>query len=203
MKPVELVVYSDYLCPWCYNVSVRMRKLGAEFGDALRIEWRSFLLRPKPGGGRDLERFRKYTRSWERPAAEPESGTFRIWDGEAGPPSHSVPPHQVAKAAARLGREAFEQVHDRLLHTYFALNRDITARETLRQIWAEATLPAERFEEVDDPDLVEEIHREHNEAIELGATGVPAVRRADQDVAITGAFPVEFYRRWIVRALEE
>ena len=26
MKPVRLVVHSDYLCPWCYNAAVRLRR---------------------------------------------------------------------------------------------------------------------------------------------------------------------------------
>ena len=28
--------------------------------------------------------------------------SFRVWEGDAGPPSHSVPPHLVAKAAASI-----------------------------------------------------------------------------------------------------
>ena len=43
---------------------------------------------------------------------------------------------------------------------------------------------------------------EHEEAVELGVGGVPAVRLAGSDVAITGAQPTESYRRWIRRSLE-
>jgi hypothetical protein len=43
---------------------------------------------------------------------------------------------------------------------------------------------------------------EHNEAVELGVGGVPAVRMVGNDVAISGAQPLEVYRRWIRRALE-
>jgi predicted DsbA family dithiol-disulfide isomerase len=203
VKPVHLIVYSDYLCPWCYNVSVRMHRLREEFGETVRVEWRSFLLRPRPEPSRDLERFRRYTHSWMRPAEEADSGTFRIWEGDAGPPSHSIPPHQLAKAAATVGEPAFERVHDRLLHAYFAENRDITATDTLREIWTEADLPEAEFPRSEDPRLLEAILREHDEALELGATGVPAVRRADQDIALTGAFPIEFFRRWVTRTLED
>jgi predicted DsbA family dithiol-disulfide isomerase len=203
VNSVHLIVYSDYLCPWCYNASVRMTRLREELGESVRIEWRSFLLRPEPNPSRDLETFRRYTRSWERPGAETDSGTFRAWEGDAGPPSHSIPPHRVAKAAATLGEAAFERIHGRLLHAYFAENRDITAIETLREIWKEAELPPEEFTRSEDRALVEAILREHKEALAAGASGVPSVRRADQDVAVTGAFPVEFYRRWVLRALEE
>ncbi len=203
MNPVRLIVYSDYLCPWCYNASVRMTRLREELEDSVRIEWRSFLLRPEPVPSRDLETFQRYTRSWLRPGAEADSGTFRVWEGEDGPPSHSIPPHRVAKAAATLGEAAFERIHERLLHAYFAENRDITALDTLREIWKEAELPAEEFVRSEDGVLLEAILREHREALGAGASGVPSVRRADQDIAVTGAFPVEFYRRWVLRALEE
>jgi predicted DsbA family dithiol-disulfide isomerase len=203
VNPVHLIVYSDYLCPWCFNVSVRMQRLRQECGETVRIEWRSFLLRPRPAPTRDLERFRRYTQSWMRPAGEEDAGTFRVWEGDAGPPSHSIPPHQVAKAAATLGEEAFERIHDSLLHSYFAQNRDITAAGELRDIWAKADLPPAEFARSEDPDLLQQILREHQEALDFGASGAPAIRRADQDLAITGAYPLEFYRRWIRKALEE
>ena len=55
MSPVNLIVYSDYLCPWCYNAAVRLRRLEGELGADLHLEWRSFLLRPRPDPGRTLE----------------------------------------------------------------------------------------------------------------------------------------------------
>ena len=42
---------------------------------------------------------------------------------------------------------------------------------------------------------------EHAEAVELGATGVPAVRLAGNSAVIVGAQPTELYRRWIERSL--
>ena len=38
-----------------------------------------------------------------------------MWTGDAGPPSHSVPPHVAAKAAATLGADALRALHDRRL----------------------------------------------------------------------------------------
>jgi predicted DsbA family dithiol-disulfide isomerase len=176
-----------------------MRRLEDEYGDAVRVEWRSFLLRPRPRPARDLEEFRAYTRSWLRPAAEPDSGTFRVWQGDEGPPSHSIPPHLVAKAAAQLGDDAFRRVHDLLLHAYFAESRDVTDEGTLRALWREAGLPDGEFQRTEDPALLREILRQHDEAMEAGATGVPAVRLADNNAVIVGAHPLELYQRWIER----
>jgi predicted DsbA family dithiol-disulfide isomerase len=182
---------------------VRLRRIEQEFGERLRLVWQSFLLRPRPEPERTLEKFRAYTQSWLRPAAEPDSGTFQVWQGDAGPPTHSIPPHVVAKAAASLGEDAFRHVHDRLLHAYFAENRDITDADTLYAIWVEGGLPAEEFQRVADPQWLRATVDEHNAAVRLGVNGVPAVRVDGNDAFITGAYPIEMYRRWVERMLQQ
>jgi predicted DsbA family dithiol-disulfide isomerase len=199
---VRLIAYSDYLCPWCFNAAVRLHRVEEEFAGAVTVEWRSFLLRPQPDPTRTLEQFRAYTRSWLRPAADPDGGTFQVWQTDAGPPSHSVPPHLVAKAAGRISREAFDRIHAALLSAYFTDNRDITDVATLAAIWIECGLPADALATAGDPALLREVFDQHNEALELGVTGVPAVRAADGDTPIIGAQPLETYRRWVRRLLD-
>jgi len=126
-----------------------------------------------------------------------------VWQSDEGPPSHSIPPHLVAKAAAALGHDAFERVHRALLHAYFADNRDISSPATLRGIWLEAGLPEHELARADDPGLLKQVIEEHNQAIELGVGGVPAVQMEGGDAAITGAHPAELYRRWIRKRMEE
>jgi predicted DsbA family dithiol-disulfide isomerase len=180
---------------------VRLRRLEGELGGRIEIVWKSYLLRPTPSGSRDLETFRAYTRSWGRPAAEPDAGTFRSWQSDASPPSHSLPPQLVARAAAALGRAAFDSMHERLFHAYFAENRDITDRATLRALWRDLGLPKERFELSDDPALREAVLADHREAIELGIHGVPAVRIEPNPVATVGAHSLDQYRRWFLKQL--
>ena len=213
MDRLRLVVWSDYLCPWCYNASVRLARLADEFGDSLEIEWRAYLLRPRPrpAGAGDEEqlrfvheeqlRFVRYTQSWLRPAAEPDAGRFRVWESGEPAPSHSVPAQLAAKAARRISAGAFAALHPRLLRAYFEENRDISARATLAAIWSEAGLPAEAFAAIDDPALLRETLAEHAEALEQGVTGVPAAQLAGQDALLLGALPLETYRRWITRNL--
>lgn len=202
VEQLTLVAWSDYLCPWCYNASVRLGRVEREFAPDVQVEWRSYLLRPNPNRSVDVDRFRSYTRSWRRPASEPDSGSFREWSGEAPPPSHSVPAHRVAKAAATISRSAFRRVHDGLLHAYFAENRDISDDETLRRIWLEAGLPEADFARWEDPAILERVLDEHAAGLEAGATGIPAVQMAGNDAIIVGAQPLELYRRWVTRARE-
>lgn len=178
-----------------------MRMLEEEFGEYLQIVWRSFLLRPRPDPGRTLEQFRAYTRSWTRVGQQPDSGVFRVWESDEGPPTHSIPPHLAAKAAAAVGADAFEQFHERLFSAYFAENRDISASATLSALWDELGLPPQALRRADDPDVVEQVIAEHNEAVSCGADGVPAFRSEGTDAVVTGAHPIEFFRNWMRRLL--
>lgn len=202
MPRLTFVAWSDYLCPWCFNASVRLHRVEREFAPDVRIEWRSYLLRPNPARAQDADRFRAYTRSWRHPAGEPDAGSFREWEGDASPPSHSVPAHRVAKAAAAISDAAFRQVHDRLLQAYFSENRDISDDETLRALWRELGLPGAGFDQREDPAILEQILDEHAAGLEAGATGIPAVQLVGNDAIIVGAQPIELYRRWITRTLE-
>ncbi len=113
-----------------------------------------------------------------------------------------MPPHLVAKAAVALGEPAFRRVHDGLLRAYFVESRDTSESATLLEIWRAAGLDAADFARREDPALLREVIDEHNAAMGIGVTGVPAVGLSGQDLVITGAHPRPLYRRWIERALE-
>ena len=193
------------------NADVRLRRLESEYAGRVALEFRAFLLRPEPRPpfqgdehrARALERFRAYSSSWERVAADSDAGELRVWASDEGPPSHSIPAHLVAKAAARLGQGPFRRMHERLLRAYFVESRDISEFETLRALWREVDLAEAGFDAHRDPALRREVLAEHAEAVELGATGVPAVRLAGNTAVIVGAQPLELYRRWIERTLDQ
>ena len=191
------------------NADVRLRRLEREYEGRIELRFKAFLLRPRPrsnpGNAAEaaaaLEKFRRYTKGWQRIASEPDAGELRLWSSEEGPPSHSVPAHLVAKAAARISRDAFSRMHERLLRAYFVESRDISRESTLRALWNELGLEEEGFSEREDPALFEEVLAEHDEALRLGATGVPAVRLENNEAVIVGAQPAELYRRWVERTL--
>ena len=201
MSSLRLIVYSDYLCPWCYNAAVRLERLEEELDGQVELAWRTYLLRPEPDPRRTLEKFRSYTRSWLTPAGEPDAGTFQTWQGDAGPPSHSIPPHLVEKAAASLGGDAFRRIHRALLEAYFGHSRDVTDEGTLRAIWCETGLPEADFARTAEPRYLEQTLAEHAEAVRLGMNGVPTVHVEGDDAFVTGAYPIEMYRRWVTRRL--
>jgi predicted DsbA family dithiol-disulfide isomerase len=201
MSAVRLVVYSDFLCPWCWNAATRLASVQRSIGPAVAIEWKAYLLRPWPEPGRDLEKFRAYTQGWLRVAADEPRAPFVPWASDAGPPSHSVPAHVAAKAAGALGDEAGARMRDRLFRAYFTESRDISDRATLAALWGEVGLDAARFPASEDPSLVRQVFADHEEAQALGATGVPAARLAEMDFVLVGAQPEAVYERWLTRAL--
>ncbi len=200
---IRFIAYSDYLCPWCWVASRRLLRLEDEFEGRIELEWRSYLLRPTPRPGRDLERFRRYTESWRVPAAEPDAGAFRVWSSDAPPPTHSIPPHVAAKAAARVSRQAFRRMHERLMEAYFAENRDVSSETELRALWRELELPESGLEALGSSEIEREVQQEFEEARALGATGVPGLRRADNEIIIVGAQPEAVYRRWFEKSLAD
>ena len=129
-----------------------------------------------------------------------KEAVFRAWSTNEGPPSHSVPPHLAAKAAARLSPEAFEKYHDRLMIAYFTENRNITAEDVLREIWDSLGLPPEAFRLSEEKDILQEVLAEHNEAVDLGLTGVPAVIMDGLPFPMIGVQNDEVYYRLIKQA---
>lgn len=178
-----------------------MRRIEDEFQGKVRFVWKSFLLRPRPPAWKSFDEFREYTKKWLRPAADENAGTFRVWSTEEGPPSHSIPAHLVAKAAAALGDDASRRMHDRLLHAYFAENRDISSPRVLRELWDELDLPADGFACAASPQTLEEVLADHREAEEHEVDGVPAVRLEGNPIATMGAHPLEAYRGWVEKLL--
>ena len=183
---------------------VRLKKVKEQFGEDLNLIWRSFLLRPEPDPNRTLEKFKEYTQSWGRPARmEPET-VFKPWVGdEEGPPSHSFPPHQAAKIAARIGPEAFEKFHERLLRAYFSENRDITSRKVLEELWLDVGLPAGALDDLDDPEITRQIVSEHVESMRCGVSGVPAIRLENVEGVLVGAQELEVYERLVQKAITD
>ena len=195
---VRFTVYSDVLCPWCYNGAVRLRKLKQEYGDRLEITWKSFLLRPYPET-KSFESFKRYTQSWERPASQADAGEFRVWSTQEPPPSHSVPPNVAVKAAAE--QDAFERYHIPLMRAYFYENRNITNATALIEVAREQGLDVDRFIAALRNEAVgKAVARDHAEAVEVGVTGVPCLVLGGV-VPIPGAQDLAFYRHLVDKGL--
>jgi predicted DsbA family dithiol-disulfide isomerase len=180
---------------------VRLEEIGQEFGEDVTIEWRSFLLRPEPEP-RPMEKFVKYTKSWENPAALEPRATFNQWSGENQPPSHSVPSAIAGKVAASQGNAAYHSYSERLFKAYFTENRTISDREVLNDLAGEADLDVEAFDaywDANADELQKAVFNDYVTAIQSEITGVPAVV-VNRQWVLPGALDTEQYRRVINKA---
>lgn len=173
-------------------------------GDAIDVQWKSFLLRTEPKTT-SLEKFSRYTESWQRPAdLEPNAKFTTPWASGATPPSSSFPAQMAWKASAHFGDEAQQRYHHALLDAYFVQNRDISSGPELAQIAHECDIDKEEFIELftgQHDSLRDMVAAEHNDAIGRGITGVPSVV-VNENFPIQGAQDVETYERWITRVIE-
>ncbi len=177
---------------------MRLAEIEDEYGDAVDVVWKSFMLRPSPHP-RSLEEHREYTRNWLTPAAQPEAGRFTVWATEDSPPSHSLPALVAGKAAATFGEEAFRRFHFGVLVAYFEENRTISDPKVLADVVEKAGIPTGEFRErleTQGQSFEDEVFAEHAEAVSLGVTGIPSVV-VDDALLIPGAVGSDVYRKVI------
>jgi predicted DsbA family dithiol-disulfide isomerase len=203
MEQVELMVFSDFLCPWCYVGFLRLGDIAREEGDAVDWQWRSYLLRPEPEP-RPRDAFVEYTRSWERPGSVEPRARFTTWAADDPPPSHSFPAALAAKVAATLGPGAAEAYRAALFPAYFTDNRTISDRTVLLELAAEAGLDRAAFDQAwrdHEDELLKEVWTDHATAVQSGIQGVPAVV-VNRRWLLSGAVAADEYRTVIAQARE-
>ena len=197
---VEVDVWSDYVCPFCYLELPELARLRERFGDTVAIRWRAFELRPDPV-----------------PTLDPDGEYLhRVW-GEAVYPMAAargmvlrLPPVQprsrLAHEAAAFARDRgrFDAVHEGLFRAFFQDGRDLAAVSVLKEVAAGAGL---------DPDALDAalaegrytagVLAEQALARDLGLGGVPATvvgrAGAGERVLVSGAQPAEMLERAVRR----
>ncbi len=143
-----------------------------------------------------MDKFIRYTESWARPAELEPAATFNQWSGEHEPPSHSLPSAIAGKVAAGFGPELFEKFHWRLLECYFTENRTVSYVAVLVDIAGQVGIDSDEFRNnmgEGAQSLAAEAIDDHNNAVNSGINGVPAVVVNDE-FPFTGAQETEFYR---------
>ncbi len=165
----DLIVYADYVCPFCYLGSVALAPLREE---GIRIEDRPFELRPAPAPLPDLDE-QHYRDDWDRSvvqlaAALGVSGMKR--------PTASTRTRKAHEAAA-FAREhgAGDAMHRAIYEAYFLGQRDIGRVDVLTDIGASVGLDRMALRVALDVDrYTDEVVALEEEAARLGITAVPA-----------------------------
>lgn len=187
---VQIDVWSDYVCPFCYLEMPELTQLAERLGNAAAITWRAFELRPDPVptldlGGEYLHRV--WTQS-VYPMAEARGMVLRL------PPVQ--PRSRRAFEAAAFARDhgRFDAMHEALFQAFFRDGRDLADMAVLEDMAESAGLDAAALRRaLDEGRYTAEVVADERLAQELGITGVPAtiMGRADgsERLLVSGAQP--------------
>jgi predicted DsbA family dithiol-disulfide isomerase len=189
---VRLDVFSDYLCPWCYNAAVRIREIERAYGGQVRVHWRAFPL--IPGEQPDRRVTEKTRAGWARVGAEEPGARFVPPPLDAPLPASSIPAQTAAKCAERQGPEAFARLHERLFTALFRDGLDIGRPAVLRDLARECGLDVARLEADYAGEAYEAVLRDCAEgAAWFGVAALPT-EILDEKHSLVGALPAERYR---------
>ena len=205
---MQVEIWSDVVCPWCYLGKRRLEQALERFPhrDRVDIVWRSFELDPDaPSVPQDLTArlASRYGMSTEEAAERnaqmtelaAESGlTFRL---DIAKPANTFDAHRVLHIARADGLES--EAKERLLAAYFSEGRVISDTDTLVELAAEVGVDPDRTRAaLAGEGFAGEVRGDEREAVELGITGVPFFVLGRR-YAVSGAQPPEL----LLQALEQ
>ena len=194
-------VISDVICPWCYIGKRRLEKAVAAHGGQVKVRWLPFQLNPqmpREGVSRREYRTRKFG-SWER-SRELDARVAAAGAGEGIPfafdrierTPNTLDAHRLIGLADTEGVQ--DAVVEALFRAYFTEGRDLSARQTLLDVVAEAGLDRGKAEGVLTSGSGEEAIREADElARRVRVEGVPFFV-INGRVTLSGAQPPEAFR---------
>jgi predicted DsbA family dithiol-disulfide isomerase len=212
---VQVEIWSDIACPWCYVGKRRFEAALARFEhrDQVSVTWRSFELDPAAPREREGDRAarlaEKYGMTLERAreaeqhltdVAAAEGLDFRFDIARSGV---TFDAHRIVHLAAEQGLQ--DAMKERLLHAYFTEGALIGDHETLVRLAVEVGLPEDDARELLAGDrYAAEVRDEEHTAGELGITAVPTFV-IDRALGASGAHPpdalLELLRQgWAARA---
>jgi predicted DsbA family dithiol-disulfide isomerase len=191
-KPrLDVTVFSDYICPFCYVGDARLEKLREDY--ELNVDWCFFEIHPdNPAEGKPVEELGYPPEQWRRMMANLEQ--MARDDGLAlAPRTFTTNSHRallLAQATRTLAPDTFDCLHKRLFTAYFAERKNIGDRDVLRQIALECEIPEDVVEQAwSDPVYEQRLRDQSWRAAQIGVQGVPAFLFGRYMVA--GAVPVQ------------
>jgi predicted DsbA family dithiol-disulfide isomerase len=210
---VQIEIWSDVACPWCYIGKRRLEKALATFDhvDEVDIRYRSFQLNPaaptepteslasllgrKYGGGEAAG----LTMIDRVEATAAEDGL--ILHHHSTIPAHTRDAHRLLQYAATEGKQA--ELKERLLQAYFVDSVNVAHADTLRSAAADVGLDPQRVDDVlASNEYDDAVDADIREAASLGANGVPFFV-IDRKYGVSGAQSADTFTQVLERAWTE
>jgi predicted DsbA family dithiol-disulfide isomerase len=204
---MQIEVFSDVVCPWCYLGKRRLEAALADFDGPAEVTWRAFQLRPEaprfgePGAG-ELSAVALADRYPPEQIAEMQ-GRLTALAAEEGldyslDRAHHVnsfEAHRLAKAAGRHGRG--EEMVERLFRAQQVEALRVDDPAVLARLAEEVGVPASTPAEAEADAAA--VFADLEEAAAIGVSGVPFFV-LDRRFAIAGAQSAELLGRALAQA---
>jgi predicted DsbA family dithiol-disulfide isomerase len=207
---MQVEVWSDVVCPWCFIGKRRLETALSRFAhaDSVEVVWRSFQLDPSaPEGqtyptlpslaakyGRSVEEMRGQLAHVERTAAG-EGLEYHLADAVSG---NTLLAHQLLHLAAERG--VGDAAEEALFSAYFEQGRSVFDVDPLVELGVEIGLDADEVRAaLADRRYLAAVHEDIATARALGATGVPFFV-VDRTYGAAGAQPADVLLGLLERA---
>ncbi len=211
MAVVEIDVYSDVVCPWCYVGRRRLARAVELLADRheVRVTWKPYQLNPWiPAEGMDRAEYRRMKFGSAERSSSMDDRLREAGQGEGielaferiRRTPNTVDAHRLIWHGAQQGRQ-FEVV-DALFKAYFTDGQDIGDRTVLAEAAARAGLDASaarRF--LDGDEGLAEVEEEESVGRSFGIDGVPFFVLAGK-YGVSGAQPADVLVNVIERVVE-
>jgi predicted DsbA family dithiol-disulfide isomerase len=207
VAPLNVEIWSDVVCPWCYIGKRRFEAALAAFPHEVRTTWRSFELDPGAPPTRDHTATEhlaaKYGMSVEQAQAShaqmtalaASEGLEYHFDTTRG--GNTFDAHRLIHLAAAHGKQ--DEAKERLMRAYFTEGVAIGDREALVALAADLGLdPDEARAALDGDGYADAVREDEQLAQRFGIQGVPFFV-LDRRLGVSGAQSAEV----LVRALEQ
>ena len=211
---LQVEVWSDVVCPWCYIGKRRLEGAVARFEHPVEVTWRSFQLDPSAPveGGVDTATHlgSKYGGGREAALAMMEQvSAVAAGDGleyhlDRATHTSTRDAHRLLHLAHAVGGASLQgALKERLLHAHFTEGLLVSDPAVLERLAVEVGLPESRVREVlTSEEFADDVAADQREAAALGAGGVPFFV-IDRRYGVSGAQPVELFDQALHQAWAE
>jgi len=198
---MQVEIWSDVVCPWCYVGKRRFEQALDKFEHAatVTVTYRSFELDPNAPtertGGYAERLAAKYGMSVERAVAlnaqmtETAAAEGLTFDFDKARPGNTFDAHRLLHFAAQQGKQL--ELKERLLLATFTEGAPVGDRETLVCLATDIGLGADEVRGVLNSDAyAEAVRADEQQAVAYGITGVPFFV-IDAKYGVSGAQPAD------------
>lgn len=135
LPELQVTVYSDYICPFCYVGHHRLQRLRDTYD--LKINWCFLEIHPEtPAAGEPIDSLDYPSQQWQQMINNLEriAKEENIPLAELSFITNSKDALLLSEAAKQCGRDTFYELHEKLFTAYFVDGRNIGDRNVLIEI---------------------------------------------------------------------